>query len=64
MQPCFFLRQNVVCSEKQTYASQDNFTQPLVVMVETFRKSATSIMYYKGLHYILIILCPIGYSQL
>ena len=28
------------CLEQQSYASQENFTQQLVVMVETFRRSA------------------------
>ena len=34
------LRQNTVGQEQQIYASKENFTQPLVVMVETFRRSA------------------------
>ena len=33
------LQQNTVRLEQQIYASQDDFTQPLVVMVETFRRS-------------------------
>ena len=33
------LQQNTVSLEQQMYASQENFTQPLVVMVETFRRS-------------------------
>ena len=33
------LRQNTVCLDQQNYASQENFTQPLVVMVEKFRRS-------------------------
>ena len=32
------LRQNTVCLEQQIYASQYNFTQPLVAMVVTFRR--------------------------
>ena len=31
---------NKTCLEQQIYASQKIFTQPLVVMVETFRRSA------------------------
>ena len=27
-------------AEEKNYASQDNFTQPLAVMVKTFRRSA------------------------
>ena len=34
------LRQNTVCLEQQAYASQENCIQPLVVMVETFRRSS------------------------
>ena len=34
------IRQNTVFLEQQIYASQGNFTQPLVVIVETFRRSA------------------------
>ena len=33
------LLQNTVCLERQIYANQESFTQPLVVMVETFRRS-------------------------
>ena len=39
MQPQQNLQQNTVCLEQQIYASQDKFTQPMVVMVETFRRS-------------------------
>ena len=28
-----------MCLEQQVYASQENLTQPLVVMVETFKRS-------------------------
>ena len=34
------LWQNTACLQQQIYTSQENFTQPLVVMVETFRRSA------------------------
>ena len=34
------IQQNTVCLEQQIYASQEYFTQPLVVMGETFRRSA------------------------
>jgi hypothetical protein len=30
--------------EQQIYASQENFTQPLVVMVETFRRYAMTLI--------------------
>ena len=33
------LQQTTVCLEQQIYASQENFTQPLVLIVETFRRS-------------------------
>ena len=39
-----FLQQNPVCLEQQIYASQENFTKPLVVMVETFRRCAHGIV--------------------
>ena len=35
----FFKQQITVCLEQQIYASKYNFTQPLVVMLETFRRS-------------------------
>ena len=35
-----YSQQNTVCLEQQIYASQKKITQPLVVMVETFRRSA------------------------
>ena len=34
------LQQNTICLEQQIYADQENFTQPMVLMDETFRKSA------------------------
>ena len=40
MRPKKNVQQNTVCLEQQIYASQENFTHPLVVMVETFRNSA------------------------
>ena len=40
MRPKNCLQQNFECLEQQIYASQENFTQPLVAMVETFRRSA------------------------
>ena len=40
IQPIFFVQQNTVCLEQQIYASQEQFTQLLIVLVETFRKSA------------------------
>ena len=33
------IRQNIVCLDQQINASQEKFTQSLVVMVETFRRS-------------------------
>jgi hypothetical protein len=33
------LQQNTACLRQQIYASQQNFTKPLDVMVETFRRS-------------------------
>ena len=38
------VRQNTICLEQQFYTSQDIFTQPLVVMVETFRRSGGQLM--------------------
>ena len=38
------LQQNTVCLEQQIYASQENFTHLLVVMVETFRRSGRPII--------------------
>ena len=35
----FNQRQNTVCLEQQIYASQENFTPTLLVMLETFRRS-------------------------
>ena len=32
------LQQNTLCLEQQIYASQENFTHTLVMMVETFRR--------------------------
>ena len=32
-------RQNTVCLEQQIYASSENFTPTLLVMLETFRRS-------------------------
>ena len=37
----FFVRQNTHGLEQQMNANQENFTLPLVVMVETFRRSAS-----------------------
>ena len=34
------LRQNTVCLKQPIYTSQENFTKPVVVMVDTFRMSA------------------------
>ena len=34
-----FTKKNRVCLGQQIYTSQENFTQPLVVMVETFTMS-------------------------
>ena len=42
--------QNTLCLEQQIYSSQDNFTQLLVVMVETFRR-------YRG--YVLVQYNPV-----
>ena len=36
------LQQNTICLEQQTYASQENVKQ-LLVMVETFRRSADKL---------------------
>ena len=38
--PKKYLKHKSVCSEQQVYTSQENFTQPLDVMVETFSRSA------------------------
>ena len=35
----FNQRQNTVCLEQQIYASLENFTPTLLVMLETFRRS-------------------------
>ena len=43
MRPPKNLGQNIVCFEQQIYAHQENFTQPLVVMVETFIRSVTEV---------------------
>ena len=40
-----FMTKKTVCLEQRNYASQENFTQSLVVMVETFRRSVKSIVY-------------------
>ena len=40
MRPTNYLQQNTVCLVQQIYASQENFIQTLVVMVEPFRRSA------------------------
>ena len=40
MRPKKNWQQNTVCLEQQIYASREHFTQPLVVMVETFWRSA------------------------
>ena len=44
------LQQNTVCSEQQIYASQENFTQLLVVMVENIIRSA-QIQWFFGTLY-------------
>ena len=38
------LRQNTVSLKQQIYAGQENFPQPLVVMVETFRRFESALM--------------------
>ena len=38
------LQQNTICLEQQIYTSQGNFAQPLVVMVETFRRFADNFV--------------------
>ena len=40
MQPKENLQQNTVCLEQQIYDSRENVIQTLVVMVETFRRTA------------------------
>ena len=42
------LQQNTVCLEQQIYASPGNFTQPLVVIVETFRRSMERVDLTQG----------------
>ena len=37
------LQQNTLCLDQQNNYSQENFTQPLVVMVETFRRSVRGL---------------------
>ena len=52
------LQQNTMCLEQQIYDRQESFTQPLVVMVETFRRTAEAetVVRYKFLvDYIIII---------
>ena len=44
MRPKKNLQQNNVCFEQQIYASQETFTQPLVVMVDTFRRSDLALI--------------------
>ena len=39
MQPNFFYNNKLYVRREKNYANQDKFTQPLVVMVETFRRS-------------------------
>ena len=39
LQPFFFKRQNTLSLEQQIYTSPEYSTQPLVVMVKTFRRS-------------------------
>ena len=48
MRPKKNLRQNIVCFEQQIHASQENFTQPLFVMVETFRRSGVQMKEHAG----------------
>ena len=43
MQANFFVTAKHVCLEQQIYASQIFFTQALVVMVETFRRSGVGV---------------------
>ena len=38
MRPTNYFQQNTVCLKQQIDARQENFTQLLVVMVETFRR--------------------------
>ena len=42
MQPIICVQQNTVCLEQHTYASQENFTQHMIVMIETLRRPACS----------------------
>ena len=47
-------QENSVCLEQQIYAIQENVTQPLVVMVETFRMSAQACQafyYYVSINF-------------
>ena len=46
----FFSQQNILCLEQQIYASQENFKQPLVVMVETFTRSGKELKYWENIH--------------
>ena len=43
-------RQNTVCLEQQIYASPENFTPTLLVVLETFRRSAIWCPYLAGHH--------------
>ena len=36
-------QQNTVCLEQQTYASPENFTPTLLVMLEIFKRSARAL---------------------
>ena len=43
IRPKKYFYDKTVCLEQQIYASQANFTQPLVVMVETMRRSGNGL---------------------
>ena len=43
------VQQNTICLEQQYYASQESFTPPLVVMVETFRRSECGVHQLSGI---------------
>ena len=44
MRQKIYFRQNIVGLERQIYASQENFTHPLVMTVETLRRSVLTMM--------------------
>ena len=43
------VKHNTICLEQQYYASQESFTPPLVVMVETFRRSECGVHQLSGI---------------